>query len=251
MIGAFAPIPEGWFRMGSDEGADDERPPHRVWVDGFDLAVYPVTCEQYQVFLRATGCEPPRDWPQFASAPDVPVVGVSWFDCQAYCEWHRSNGEPVRLPTEAEWERAARGGAVNRRYPWGDEIPAWIPDKGRGPLAGPWPVTLGEPNAFGIHGIAANVHEWCADWYAADFYAGSPERNPTGPAHGVRRASRGGAWRHAVTISRCAARSRIDPSFRYTDYGFRVVRGGEAETRDSDRDSDRETETERQERETT
>ena len=117
-----------------------------------------------------------------------------------------------------------------RRYPWGDEIPGWIPEEGRGPLAGPWPVTLGEPNGFGVFGIAANIHEWCADWYASDFYASSPDRNPSGPERGVRRASRGGSWRHAVTLSRCATRSRIDPSFRYTDYGFRVVRSAAGTT---------------------
>jgi formylglycine-generating enzyme required for sulfatase activity len=230
MIEAFAPIPEGWFVMGSDGGADDERPAHRVWVDGFELGVYPVTCGQYEAFLRAAGHEQPRDWPQFASAPELPVVGVSWLDCKAYCHWRAANDEPVRLPTEAEWERAARGGAEGRRYPWGDDIPGWIPQSGRGPLAGPWPVTLGEPTAFGLYGIAANIHEWCADWYAADFYSSSPDRNPAGPAHGIRRASRGGSWRHAVTISRCAARSRIDPAFRYTDYGFRVVKRHSAES---------------------
>jgi formylglycine-generating enzyme required for sulfatase activity len=85
-------------------------------------------------------------------------------------------------------------------------------------------VRLGEPNGFGLMGIAANIHEWCADWYASDYYAISPERNPPGPPRGTRRASRGGSWRHAVTISHCATRSRIDPSFRYTDYGFRVAR---------------------------
>jgi formylglycine-generating enzyme required for sulfatase activity len=149
---------------------------------------------------------------------------VSWLDCQAYCRWQSAGGRALRLPTEAEWERAARGGLDGRRYPWGDALPDWIPESGRGPLAGPWPVSLGEPNGFGLNGIAANIHEWCADWYAADFYSVSPDRNPAGPAHGVRRASRGGSWRHAVTISRCSARSRIDPSFRYTDYGFRVAR---------------------------
>jgi formylglycine-generating enzyme required for sulfatase activity len=224
----FVRIPEGWFEMGSAEGPDDARPVHRVWVDGFEMAAHPVTCAQYARFLRATGHERPRDWSLFAIAADLPVVGVSWLDCKAYCRWRNDSdageGKWLRLPTEAEWERAARGRLEGRRYPWGDEIPAWIPAGGRGPLAGPWPVTLGEPNAFGVLGIAANVHEWCADWYASDFYAASPDRNPSGPDHGVRRASRGGSWRHAVTISRCATRSRIDPSFRYTDYGFRVVR---------------------------
>jgi formylglycine-generating enzyme required for sulfatase activity len=222
--GRFAAIAEGWFDMGSAEGADDERPVHRVWVDAFELAIYPVTRSEYELFLQATSHEPPRDWELFASAGDVPVVGVSWLDCQAYCGWRSEGGTPMRLPTEAEWERAARGGLDGRRYPWGDAIPEWIPEKGRGPLAGPWPVSLGDPNPFGLYGIAANVHEWCADWYSADSYSSSAERNPSGPAHGLRRASRGGSWRHAVTISRCAARSRIDPSFRYTDYGFRVAR---------------------------
>lgn len=221
---AFVAIPEGWFQMGSDDGPDDEGPVHDVWIAEFELAVYPVTCRAYELFLDATGHVTPRDWKHFSSVPDRPVVGVSWFDCQAYCRWRASEGTPVRLPTEAEWERAARGGVDGRRYPWGDAIPAWIPDGGRGPLDGPWPVTLGEPNPFGLFGIAANVHEWCADRYGADYYRVSPERQPVGPEHGARRASRGGSWRHAVTISRCAARSRIDPSFRYTDYGFRVAR---------------------------
>lgn len=220
----FVRIPGGWFQMGSDDGAEDERPVHRVWVDAFELAVYPVTCGEYEEFLLATGHERPRDWESFRSSPDLPVVGVSWLDGEAYCRWRGTPDSPLRLPTEAEWERAARGGIEGRRYPWGDEIPAWIPDDGRGPLDGPWPVTLGEPNAFGLYGIGANIHEWCADWYGSGYYAVSPERNPRGPASGSRRASRGGAWRHAVTISRCAARSRIDPSFRYTDYGFRLAR---------------------------
>lgn len=226
LISEFVRIPEGWFHLGSEDGPDDERPVHRVWVDAFDMAIYPVTCSDYAAFLGDASRDHPRDWYRFAVDPDLPVVGVSWEDCQAYCEWRntRTSAFAVRLPTEAEWERAARGGVDGRRYPWGDEIPNWIPDGGRGPVDGPWPVTLGEPNAYGVYGIAANIHEWCADWYAADFYGSSPERNPAGPAGGVRRASRGGSWRHAVTISRCAARSRIDPSFRYTDYGFRVVR---------------------------
>ncbi|MEZ5319531.1 MAG: SUMF1/EgtB/PvdO family nonheme iron enzyme [Vicinamibacterales bacterium] len=223
-IGRFAAIPAGRFLMGSDEGGDDERPVHAVEVDAFELAVHPVTCGEYAAFLAATGHEAPREWAERSAAADLPVVGVSWLDACAYCAWLTASGMPARLPTEAEWERAARGGVDGRRYPWGDEIPSWIPRGGRGPVDGPWPVTIGEPNPYGLYGIAANVHEWCADWYDAGYYAASPPRNPSGPGTGARRASRGGSWRHAITISRTAARSRIDPSFRYTDYGFRVAR---------------------------
>jgi formylglycine-generating enzyme len=220
----FAAIPAGRFLMGSDDGQDDERPVHGVEVNGFECAVCPVTQAQYADFLQATGHERPREWPGSISVADLPVTGVSWVDAQAYCRWRTDAADPMRLPTEAEWEYAARGGLEGARYPWGDEIPAWVPNGGRGSLAGPWPVTLGEPNGYGLFGIGANIHEWCADWYAAHYYAESPISNPSGPSSGLRKSSRGGAWRHAVTVSRCAQRSRIDPAFRYTDYGFRVVR---------------------------
>jgi formylglycine-generating enzyme required for sulfatase activity len=225
MSAAFVEIPGGAFLMGSDAGQDDERPIHLVRVDRFAMAPYPVTRREYAAFLAGTGHEHPREWSDPALAgDDLPVVGVSWHDAVAYCGWRGTNGSAERLPTEAEWERAARGGREGAAFPWGDEIPSWIPADGRGPLPGPWPVTLGAANAFGLFGIAANVHEWCADWHAADYYASSPGDTPGGPGAGRRRASRGGSWRHAVTISRCAARSKIDPAFRYTDYGFRTVR---------------------------
>jgi formylglycine-generating enzyme required for sulfatase activity len=192
-----------------------------VSLDAFELSTAPVTRAEYGEFMAATRHPAPREWlsPEFQAA-DLPVTGVSWADAVAYCRWR----EDARLPTEAEWEWAARGGREGERYPWGAAIPDWIPDGGRGPLRSPWPATLGEPNPYGLLGIAANVHEWCADWYASDYYTVSPPANPQGPSAGTRRASRGGSWRHAVTISRTAARSRLDPSFQYTDYGFRIAR---------------------------
>ena len=222
---AFAAIPAGWFTMGTDSGQEDEGPPHRVFVDAFELAVFPVTRAEYERFVAATHHEVPRDWSQPAFArPDLPVVGVSWLDARDYCAWRSAEeGRSVRLPTEAEWEYAARGGQ-EALFPWADAVPGWIPNGGRGPLDGPWPVTLGEPTAFGLFGITANIHEWSADWYDAAYYRASPERNPAGPVSGARRASRGGAWRHAFTYCRATLRSKLDPSYRYTDYGFRIAR---------------------------
>lgn len=211
--------------MGSNDGQNDEQPVHFVWVDTFEIATFPVTRREYSAFIAATERERPREWHnRDFDRSQLPVVGVSWNDAYVYCLWRSSEGEEVRLPTEAEWERAARGLRGGQRYPWGNEIPGWIPNNGKGPLNAPWEVHFGLANDFGIHGIGANIHEWCADWHGKTYYGSSPQRNPTGPKTGVRRTSRGGSWRHAVTISRNAARSKLDPGFRYTDYGFRLAR---------------------------
>src|ERR1051326_1452177 len=123
MTGRFVPIPEGMFLMGSDTGQDDERPIHRVLVDAFSMSAYPVTRAEYAAFLAATGHEYPRDWHQPAFAgDDLPVIGVSWHDACAYCAWRAAQGQPERLPTEAEWERAARGGVDGTAFPWGDAV---------------------------------------------------------------------------------------------------------------------------------
>ncbi|MGE3275727.1 MAG: formylglycine-generating enzyme family protein [Vicinamibacterales bacterium] len=224
---AFVRIPAGRFQMGSTEWADNEQPVHRVSLATFEIGACAVTRRAYARFLDATGHEAPRDWERWQTLDGgVAVTGVSWHDAVAYCGWLDEVRGRVghRLPTEAEWERAARGGVDGQRYPWGEALPDWLPAGGRGPVEAPWAVTLGPPTGFGLYGIGANVHEWCADWYAADYYRVSPETDPRGPFSGERRVSRGGSWRHAVTISRTAARSRLDPGFRYADYGFRVAR---------------------------
>jgi sulfatase modifying factor 1 len=224
-------IPGGWFLMGCDTGQDNEKPVHRVWVDEFLLAARQVTNADYGRFLRDSASRhgPPPFWsdPAF-NHPEQPVVGVSWFEAIRYCEWLRaSTGGEFRLPTEAEWERAARGGRKSGLYPWGDALPQSLPgyaDRSAGHWqTGPEPVGRAESNPYGLYNMCDNVHEWCSDWYAADYYAVSPERNPCGPETGERRASRGGSWRHHVKMSRCAARSSIPPEFKYADYGFRVA----------------------------
>ncbi len=222
---ALVRIPEGFFWMGSDVGQDCERPVHRVWVDPFLLATTQVTNAEYESFLRSTGSLPPPFWKDAnLSDPRQPVVAVSWFEAQRYCNWLASyTGHNYRLPTEAEWERAARGGAEQKKFPWGDEPPQSLPDYAARWQTGPEPVARYTPNSFGLFNICDNVHEWCRDWYDANYYAKSPERNPAGPESGQRKASRGGSWRHQIKVARCSARSSIPPDFQYADYGFRVA----------------------------
>lgn len=219
-------IPAGWFLMGSEAGQDVERPVHRVWVDAFAMALTQVTVEEYGRFLAAAGRAMTPFWndPNF-NDPRQPVVGVSWFDAMAYCEWLASvTGSRYRLPTEAEWERAARGGGDGRLFPWGDDPPQSRKGYNDRWKNGPEPVGQSEPNGYGLFEMCENVHEWCSDWFQANYYAVSPERNPLGPERGERKASRGGSWRHHIKISRCSTRSSIPAEFQYADYGFRVVR---------------------------
>jgi formylglycine-generating enzyme len=229
LIPALISIPEGWFLMGCDVGQDNEKPVHRVWVDEFLLAACQVTNAEYARFLHDTGFQPPPFWSDADfSHPQQPVVGVSWHEAVRYCEWLSARtGRSYRLPSEAEWERAARGGRDGELYPWGDAPPPSLPgyaDRCQSHWkTGPEPVGHAEPNGYGLYNMCDNVHEWCSDWYAPGYYEASPERNPRGPETGERRASRGGSWRHHIKMSRCAARSSIPPEFQYADYGFRVA----------------------------
>jgi formylglycine-generating enzyme len=234
------PIPEGWFLMGSATGQDNERPVHRVWLDAFELAECQVTNAEYGKFMEARNHRQPLHWndPNFSN-PAQPVVAPSWFDAVAYCEWLNGMNESqargdsgaqsgpwrFRLPTEAEWEYAARGGAEQKQYPWGDEAPETLINYAARWKTAPETVGQTERNNYGLCDIGANVHEWCSDWFDPDYYHISPDRNPQGPGDGKRRSSRGGSWRHYTKVSRCAARSSIPPEFQYADYGFRVARG--------------------------
>lgn len=205
----FVRVPGGRFLMGSDHGRPDEAPVRTAEVAAFALGRTAVTRRQYAPFLEAGQAEAPPWWrdPAFADA-DQPVVGVTWFEAAAYAAWlGRASGATWRLPTEAEWERAARGGLESEASPWGAELPPGeIP---AGPLQGPWRVGRGTPNGFGLYDMGTIVHEWCADPY---------------PGDPPRRASRGGSWRHRVRWSPPAARSSLPPELRYADYGFRVLR---------------------------
>ena len=233
----FLELPGGVFQMGTPEGAGgrpDELPVRQVRVRAFAAALVPVTNLEYARFLEATGHEPPGYWddPRF-TAPECPVVGVSWFDAVDYCAWlSEVVGRACRLPTEAEREYAARGGVEGAAYPWGEE--PWITGvHGIGALGAdrPHPVGTSEANGFGLFHMGDNVHEWCSDWYDPAGYAAevgdgwSIVEDPRGPAEDTgtgRRASRGGSWRHRIKVARNAARSSLAPDRRYNDYGMRV-----------------------------
>jgi formylglycine-generating enzyme required for sulfatase activity len=218
-------IPAAGFLMGSTAGQDCERPIHRVWIDAFLFGAAQVTNAEYKLFLQATSTQAPPFWsdPNFNHAQQ-PVTGVSWFEAKHYCDWLASQTtRAYRLPTEAEWELAARGGLEQKNFPWGDAPPQSLPDYAARWKTGPEPVARYAPNAFGLYDICDNVHEWCSDWYDPNYYAVSPERNPRGPESTKRKSSRGGSWRHHIKVARCSARSSIPPDFQYADYGFRVA----------------------------
>jgi formylglycine-generating enzyme required for sulfatase activity len=210
----FVRVAAGPFVMGQPDGHPGERPVHEVWVDAFEVATTPVTNAQWAAWLAAAGAPEPAFWrtPGF-EAPDQPVVGVSWDEAATFAVW-----AGARLPTEAEWEKAARGGRAAARYPWGDTPPP--------PATFTAPPRVGStpPNPLGLYDLAGVCHEWCADWYDERYYAVSPPRDPRGPAAGTRRVSRGGAWRHADPWSPVAHRSSLPPHLRYSDYGVRLAR---------------------------
>ena len=212
--------------MGSADGQDCERPVHRVWIDAFELATTQVTNAEYATYLRVTALPSPPFWhDKNFNDPRQPVIGVSWFEADHYCQWLSSQtGRSYRLPTEAEWERAARGDLEQETFPWGNAPPESLPNYAIRWQTGPEPVALYAPNALGLCNLGDNVHEWCSDWYDPNYYATSPERNPRGPEQGPRKSSRGGSWRHHVKVSRCSARSSVPPEFQYADYGFRLAR---------------------------
>jgi formylglycine-generating enzyme required for sulfatase activity len=214
------PIPAGEFIMGSDDGNYDEKPAHTVYLDSYEVGKYPVTVAQYRKFCEATGREPQR-WCGLASGwkDNHPVAEVTWDDAAAYCKW--AGG---RLPTEAEWEKAARG-TDGRKYPWGN---TWDKTKCANSELGSGSAPVGSYPAgaspYGCMHMAGNVFEWCADRYDDSYYKACPSRNPEGPSSGICRVRRGGSWYNEVIYDRCAYRSHYDPDWYSVSNGFRLVR---------------------------
>ncbi|HYL92803.1 MAG TPA: formylglycine-generating enzyme family protein [Alphaproteobacteria bacterium] len=218
--GEFILIPPGTFMMGCSPGDEEchpeEKPAHRVAITrAFEIARCQVTQAQYEAVMGSN--------PSYFPGPDQPVEGVSWDDAQKFCEAlnTKQDGYRYRLPTEAEWEYAARAGNTSCRYGVLQEA-AWYHENAGDKTH---PVGLKEPNAFGLHDTLGNVWEWVQDRYGADYYSLSPESDPTGPSTGEMRVARGGSWRGVARgLARVSSRYANKSSLHSIVIGFRLVR---------------------------
>lgn len=226
-----AAIPAGEFFMGSkkEEGRRDERPQRRVYLDSYEIDAHEVSNERYLKFIHATGRKEPLNpysegrLSREAGIANLPVVQVTWYDAADYCRWAGK-----RLPTEAEWEKAARGdrGLV---YPWGSESPSTQRvnfQKNWEGIQTLWPVNAksGVSSPFGIKGMAGNVREWVRDWYAPDYFQTAPQKNPVGPAAGILKVIKGGSWHSFKADVRAASRGKGGFALKTDGIGFRCAR---------------------------
>lgn len=230
-------ISAGSFPMGvpsgDRDGGRDEYPRHDVFVDAFAIDKFEVTNGRYLEFVKSTGHRVPQNprnptrnlWQGESiteSLIDRPAVNVDWFDAEAYCRWAGK-----RLPTEAEWEKAAKG-TSDRRFPWGNVEPTakhlnfnqrWIGEKTLMPVGS---YEAGK-SPYGIYDMAGNVWEWVNDWYDARYYEKSPSKNPTGPDTGTKKVIRGAGWQNETPTVRIFTRVESDPTVRNESTGFRCA----------------------------
>lgn len=227
-----AGIGEGPFWMGVDgaQALEDERPRHQVWLDRYTMDRHEVTTARYAAFLAATNRTPPWQWEtvDLALHHDRPVIGVDWEDAQAYCRWIGK-----RLPTEAEWEKAARG-TDERLYPWGNSTPTTaLANFALGARFSYAQVLMPvgryqqAASPYGLFEMAGNVWEWVQDWYGANYYETSPSRNPPGPEQGQFKVVRGGSWSDLPKYLLTYGRFKLPPATRNSYTGFRCARSSE------------------------
>ena len=231
-------IPAGPFTMGSDDDLPNESPAHEIYLDAYYIGKTEVTnAEYYPFWLESGGTDSEHTpisygeafgtWPDVAKTkPNYPVIGVSWDSAVAYAVWRG-----MRLPTEAEWEKAARGTEA-KRWPWGDAFTQRIEDTTR--HANVWkqsgarlqPVGTHPTGAspYGAYDMAGNVWEWVADRYSDTYYRRSPDRNPKGPAVGSRRVVKGGSWLNPEMLARCSTRIGQYPAIGTSFIGFRLAK---------------------------
>ena len=235
-------IPAGAFQMGSNTGDNDEKPVHTVYVDAFHIDKREVTNSQYAEFLNQYGRNADRDGNELLDVDDPdcliekvgsayqakpgyedhPVIEVTWYGASTYAKFHKK-----RLPTEAEWEKAARGGLIGRKYPRGDIISHndanYSGTGGKDRWNETSPVGSFASNGYGLYDMSGNVWEWCSDKYAKDYYIKSPAQNPRGPSSGDRRVVRGGSWYYSIASLRCANRNNGNPTNADNFVGFRCA----------------------------
>ncbi|ALA60175.1 formylglycine-generating enzyme family protein [Nitrospira moscoviensis] len=230
-------IPAGPFLMGSNDGLPNERPEHTVTLPAYYIDQFEVTAGRYQKFIESANRNIPPTWDDEAAQAmgDLPAVGMSWNDAAAYCKWAGK-----RLPTEAEWEKAARG-TDGRRYPWGHMQPfvdianynrgMWVSEavtlvpvnSGLEGMSVRHGLKEGGKSPYGLFHMAGNAAEWVADWYDREFYQKSPAANPTGPASGEKRVIRGGSWADLPNALRVTARFSAEPDYEDRTIGFRCA----------------------------
>ena len=225
-------IPAGEFTMGrtretSDDKTNmrpmilrDDRPAHKVFLGGFSIDTHEVTHAQYEAFIKATGHRAPYHW-LGGKLPEgkgqLPIYNVDWQDASAYCQW---SGK--RLPTEAEWEKAARGGLEAQDYPHGDKIT--LAEARYNMSDGPGPVGKFKPNAFGVFDMAGNISEWVNDWFDRTYYETGPAKNPIGPETGKYKIVRGGAWSDGPRRVTVFFRNWVRPNQTTPNIGFRCAK---------------------------
>ncbi len=215
-------VPAGPFMMGGDTEVN-EKPLHTVTLDGFWIDETEVTNQMYALCVKDGKCQRPAERPGSyyyeTGYPDYPVVDIPWNDATAYCEWVGR-----KLPSEAQWEKAARGPDGNT-YPWGNDAPG--KDLANYARNADGPTKVGQyPNGksfYGAYDMAGNVSEWINDWYGDTYYVGSPSSNPPGPASGFWRVLRGGSWFSVEFFIRSAARTFVNPAYGVSDIGFRCA----------------------------
>jgi sulfatase modifying factor 1 len=221
---AMALIPAGTYQMGHGRGADHS-PAHRVRIGAFYLDRFEVTNMEYHEFCSETGRQLPIFWgmdgfhcgPDY---PDHPVVGVSWYDANAFATW-----KGKRLPTEAEWEYAARGGLAGKKYPGGNKIDTTAANYSeKGITRGTMHIGSYAPNHYGLYDMCGNVVEWVSDWYAAGYYRTSPSANPPGPDEGKFKIIRGGGWHSGPGCSQVHFRNALPANWLDFNVGFRCAK---------------------------
>ncbi|MGC4099367.1 MAG: formylglycine-generating enzyme family protein [Nitrospira sp.] len=220
-------IPAGPFVRGTESGGFDEQPQRTIHLDAFSIDRYEVTNHQYQQFVLATGHRKPGLPARYAKSGgrmkgvNQPVVYVSWDDATEYCRWIGK-----RLPTEAEWEKAMRGGD-GRLWPWGNKEQAnganWARVQDGYEVSAPIGSFLDDKSPYGVMDGAGNVMEWVDDWYAETYYKASPEQNPPSPEYGTYRVLRGGSYTTTGGDVRITSRSKMMPDFRDESIGFRCA----------------------------